>query len=218
MAALVLPVARAPSVAAEPTASRQADRPAGGLWFDPTQLPSFTGTVERFLVDPRGGTDGLLFREGPQVVFPPDIGAAVRRVAAEGRPLTVWGIRIRNAPVITILAFSAGADSPPVLVERLYRRVPERPDAAPMRELSVEGRVKAPYYTPQGEVTGAILEDGTSVLLPAGAAERFRDLLTPGATLAAEGPGYAGQEGRAVLARRIGAEPGSLRPTASATP
>ena len=90
MAALVLPVARAPSVAAEPTASRQADRPAGGLWFDPTQLPSFTGTVERFLVDPRGGTDGLLFREGPQVIFPDNMAAEMMSAVPTGRSIVVY--------------------------------------------------------------------------------------------------------------------------------
>src|SRR3712207_9536353 len=37
-------------------------RPSG-LWFDPTQLPSFTGTVERYLINPRGEVDRLLFRD-----------------------------------------------------------------------------------------------------------------------------------------------------------
>jgi len=100
----------------------QTQRAAGDFWFDPTQLPSFTGTVERYLLNPRGETDALLFREGPQVVFPPDAAQAVHGVAVPGRPIVVWGIRARNAPVITMLAFAASSDATPQVVERLYWR------------------------------------------------------------------------------------------------
>ena len=42
------------------------------LWFDPAQLPSFTGAVGRFLPTPDGKIERLVFKEGPQIVFPPD--------------------------------------------------------------------------------------------------------------------------------------------------
>ena len=87
--------------------------------------------------------------------------------------------------------------------------------------IPVSGTVKQPYWSPQGEVVGAVLEDGTVVLLPQGSAggagEGVRDLLKPGAKLAAEGPGTitpveGGQPHRALLAERIGENPGALRP------
>ncbi|WP_270935477.1 hypothetical protein [Falsiroseomonas oryzae] len=196
---------------------RAQDRPAprGGVaefWFDPTQLPAFTGTVERYLVNPRGETDALLFREGPQIVFPPEFGDAVRGAVPPGRPITVWGIRARHAPVITMLAFAPNAEASPVVVERFYWRLVGRSAADQAERITVAGTVKAPYYAPQGEVAGAVLEDGSVVTVPAGTTEALRDLLRPGARLAAEGRGVAGEQGRAVAAERIGDSAENLRP------
>jgi hypothetical protein len=189
---------------------------AAEFWFDPTQLPSFTGTVERYLTNPQGGTDGLLFREGPQVIFPPDVAAAVRRVAPVGEQIVVWGIRARAAPVITMLAFAPAADAPPTLVDRFYWRVDRRPP--PPHELEVSGTVRAPFYESQGQVAGAILEDGTVVMLPPNAVERFKELLKPSASLAASGSGSEGPDGKALLASRIGEKPESLRQVMATAP
>src|SRR5829696_5095151 len=92
------------------------------LWFDPTQLPQFTGVVDRYLPNPDGRVDRLIFKQGPQIVFPPDAFEAVREVAPAGRPLVVWGIRSRHAPVITMLAFGAPEGEPTVL-DRFYWRL-----------------------------------------------------------------------------------------------
>ncbi len=200
-----------PVPAQQPAPANAPRRVPADLWFDPTQLPSFTGTVERYLLNPRGEVDALLFREGPQVVFPPDIAEAVRRAAPPGRPLQLWGIRARSAPVITMLAFSPNGDTTPTVVDRFYWRLAGRQAAERATSLQVSGTVKVPYFSPQGEVAGAILEDGTVVLVPQGAAEGFRDLLRPGARLAAEGMGHAGEEGKALLANRLGERPDALR-------
>lgn len=203
---------------AQPAGGGSAPRRAGDLWFDPTQLPAFTGVVERYLLNPDGQTDALLFREGPQIVFPPDMAEAVRQAAAPGRPLTVWGIRARSAPVITMLAFAPDAEATPRFVERPYWRPLGRQAQERMRRLSVAGTVRQPYWSPQGEVVGAVLEDGSVVLLPAGATAP-RDLFRAGARLAAEGPGarVPGTEGgppaaQALLAERLGETPEALRP------
>jgi hypothetical protein len=184
------------------------------LWFDPTQLPSFTGTVERYLPNPRGEVDGLIFREGPQVVFPPDVAEAVRRDAPVGRSVIVWGIRARSAPVITMLAFAPSSDTTPVVVDRFYWRLGGRVPQEGNAPLRLSGTVKQPYYTPQGEVAGAILEDGSVVLVPASAVDGARDLLKQGQALAAAGSGREGPDGRALLAEQLGAAPDALRPLA----
>lgn len=198
----------APAIAQD----RPPPRPQSDLWFDPTQLPSFTGTVERYLINPRGETDALLFREGPQIVFPPDVAQAVREAAPVGRPIIVWGIRARHAPVITMLAFAPNADSVPGVVDRFYWRLGGRGAAERAERISVAGTVKAPYFAPQGEIAGAILDDGTVITLPPGASDGFRDLLRPGARLAAEGPGVAGDHGRALAADRLGETAETLKP------
>ncbi|SDB32199.1 hypothetical protein SAMN02927895_01132 [Belnapia rosea] len=184
------------------------------LWFDPTQLPSFTGTVERYLPNPRGETDALIFREGPQIVFPPDVAEAVQRDAPRGRSIIVWGIRARSAPVITMLAFAPSSDATPVVVDRFYWRLGGRLPQAEGTSLQFSGTVKQPYYTPQGEVAGAILEDGSVILVPAEAAKGAADLLKAGQSLAAAGPGRESSEGRALLADRIGPALESMRPLA----
>lgn len=206
-AALALPH---PSRAQAPAAALP--RPRGDFWFDPTQLPSFTGTVERYLPNPRGETDALIFREGPQIVFPPDVAEAVKQAAPPGRPLVVWGIRARSAPVITMLAFAPASDQTPMVVDRFYWRLGGRQPQEQAVPLAVSGTVKQPYFAPQGETAGAILEDGTVVLIPQGSADAVRDLLKPGAKLAAEGTGQEGEAGRALLATRLGADPGALQP------
>lgn len=202
------------AIAGAAAAQAPAVRRSGDLWFDPTQLPSFTGTVERYLVNPRGETDALLFREGPQIVFPPDVADAVRQTAAPGRPIIIWGIRARSAAVITMLAFAPGSDATPQVVERFYWRLSGRRVPDPGNRVAFAGTVKQPYFSPQGEVAGAILEDGTVILLPQGAAEAFRDVLKPGAKLVAEGIGQDSEAGRAVLADRLGEAVGALRPVA----
>lgn len=189
-----------------------ASQPGGEFWFDPTQLPSFTGTVERYLPNPRGETDALIFREGPQIVFPPDIADAVRQAAPPGKTLVAWGIRARGAPVITMLAFAPGSDVPPTVLDRFYWRLGGRQPLEHAARLSVAGTVKQPYYTPQGEVAGAVLEDGTVIVVPPGTAEGVRDLLKAGAKLAAEGMGSDGEAGRALLAGALGEAPDALKP------
>jgi hypothetical protein len=205
------------ALVAAPLAAGAQERPparsaASDFWFDPTQLPSFTGTVERYLLNPRGETDALLFREGPQIVFPPEFGEAVRGAVPPGRPIIVWGIRARTAPVITMLAFAPNNEASPVVVDRVYWRLAGRAAADQAERLSVNGTVKSPYLTPQGEVAGAVLDDGTVVTIPQGTAESLRDLIKPGARLAAEGRGVAGDSGRALAAERIGDTAETLRP------
>ena len=126
------------------------------------------------------------------------------RVAA-GRPVTVWGIRARNAPVITMLAYAPNAETSPTLVERLYWRLGGRGAAEQAASMRVAGVVKAPLFAPQGEVVGAILEDFTVVVLPQGTInETLREMLKPGARVVVEGPGVASDLGRALVAERIG--------------
>jgi hypothetical protein len=201
-----------------PLPARAQGQPAAGdgsseLWFEPTQLPSFTGAVERYLVSPRGEVDASLSREGPQVSFPPEVADGLRHAVATGRPLTIWVIRARSAPVLTMLAFAPNAETTPMVLDRFYLRASTRGQADRGVQFSVSGAVRSPYYAPQGEVVGAVLEDGPVVLLPrtAAATEGFRALLRPDARISADGIGYQGEDGRAVLADQFG-NPGAPRP------
>jgi hypothetical protein len=181
-------------------------------WFDAGQLPRFSGAVERFLPAPGGGSDSLLFREGAQVIFPPDLAPALREAAPEGRLLVVYGIRARSAPVITMLAWATSETEEPRWVERPAwpRHAFGRPRA---ERLAAAGTVRTPLFAANGEINGALLEDGTVIRLAPAAAATQPDRFKRGARIAAEGPGTEGSGTRALIAERLGEAPDSLADT-----
>lgn len=172
------------------------------LWFDPTQLPSFTGTVDRFLPNPDGEVDRLIFKEGPQIVFPPDAFEAVRQIAPKGQKLVVWGIRARSAAVITMLAFAVPDGAPTVLDRFYWRPAPPRPQGR--REMTLIGKVWAPYLSPQGQTEGAILESGDVIRVEPPAAGGFKKRFAEGAPILAAGRGADTPLGKAIDADRVG--------------
>jgi hypothetical protein len=186
------------------------------LWFDPTQLPSFTGTVDRFLPTPDGKVDRLVFKEGPQIVFPPDAYDALREVASKGQPLVVWGIRARHAAVITMLAYGA-PDGEPTVLDRFYWR-PEPVRKEGRRDMMLIGKVWQPYLSPQGQPAGAILENGAVIRIEPSAAVHFKDRLAEGARIVAAGTGVETPLGKAIDADRIGEAVDKLDPVPQARP
>jgi hypothetical protein len=186
------------------------------LWFDPTQLPSFTGTVDRFFPTPDGKVDRLVFKEGPQIVFPPDAYDALREVASKGQPLVVWGIRARHAAVITMLAFGAPEGEPTVL-DRFYWR-PEAAKQQGRHEMMLIGKVWVPYLSPQGQTAGAILENGDVIRVDPSAAAGFKDRFVAGARIAAAGAGADTPLGKAIDADRVGEAADKLERVPEARP
>ena len=186
------------------------------LWFDPTQLPSFTGTVDRFLPNPDGKVDRLIFKEGPQIAFPPDAFAAIRQAAAKGQPLVVWGIRARHAAVITMLAFGA-PDGEPTVLDRFYWR-PEQGHQQGRREITLIGKVWVPYLSPQGASAGAILENGDVIRVEPSAAALLKDRLAAGARIVAAGSGAETPLGKAIDAERVGESVATLQPVPQTEP
>lgn len=172
------------------------------LWFDPTQLPSFTGVVDRFLPNPDGSVDRLIFKEGPQIAFPPDAFEVIREVAPVGHPLVVWGIRARSAPIITMLAFGA-PDGEPNILDRFYWRPGPSQKQARQKMLLV-GTVWVPYLSPQGKTAGAILENGDVIRVEPKVAAILTDRFVAGGKIAAEGTGVDTPLGKAIDAERIG--------------
>jgi hypothetical protein len=199
-----------PSVAAPPR--RSAEAGAAEAWFDPTQLPTYSGTIDRFLIDARGRTDGVLLKEGPQIILAPALGQAVRAHLKAGDAITVFGVRARDAPVITALA--AELPGRPIA---LHPGLEPPRDAAPASSGRASARTSGTLTTGKitrvirdadGALTGAVLEDGTIVRLP-----RQRTpspLIAEGRTLAVRGDGYAGPNGRAIAAREVGPSPTQL--------
>ncbi|PZW45854.1 hypothetical protein C8P66_11052 [Humitalea rosea] len=190
-----------------PAAAQPSAPPPRGSWFDPTQLPSFTGTVERWLINPAGAYDRMLFREGAQVVFPPHVSEPMREAAPAGQAITIWGVRARGAPVVTMLAWSTSPDREPSFVDRPAWFTPT--DARGTEQLQVSGTVRVPLFSPQGDVIGAILTDGSVLRMSAEAAD---GRITAGRKIAASGIGSRRDDMVALDVERIGPDPDKLEP------
>ena len=138
--------------------------------------------------------------------------------AAPGRPIIVWGIRARNAPVITMLAFAPDAEATPVVVDRFYWRLSGRQADAERRcRCSIERRGAPALLHPAGRGRRRHPR-GWQRRDPAGRHGRaLRDLLRPGQKLAAAGQGRDGPSRAApcwptqIGARAGGPAPGAVR-------
>ena len=180
-----------------------------GLWFDPTQLPSYSGRLERWLMNPAGEIDRALLREGVQVIFPPSEAEALVAAIQPDANFTAYGIRSRNAPVVTMLAWARNdTDTASFVASPAWFASESRG----REELTIQGRIQAPLLTPQGEGMGVILEDGNLIRLPVAAHDALEDRLKPGEVVAAAGLGSRRGPRMALDAVRIGRTPERLEP------
>lgn len=184
-------------------------RQGSSLWFDPTQLPSYSGRLERWIATPAGAVDRGLLREGTQFVFAPSEAEALMAAIEPGAPISVWGIRARNAPVVLTLAWGKSDAEPLAFVERPAWFVAHEPGREP---LQLAGRILCPLFTPRGEGMGVVLAEGGAIRLPVAAHRALGDLLKPGEPLAAEGLGTRRGGLAALDAAAIGRAVDSLRP------
>ena len=192
-----------------------ASPPVSGLWFDPTQLPSYSGRLERWLANPSGAVDRGMFREGTQFVFAPSEAEALMQAILPGSPICVWGIRARNAAVVLMLAWGKSDAEPAGFVERpawFVTRVAGR------ELITLRGEIIAPLLTPRGEGMGVILADGGAIHLPTAAHQALGDMLKVGETIFAQGQGTRRGGLAAVQATSIGRDPSRLQPVIAPQP
>jgi hypothetical protein len=185
-----------------------------GMWFDPTQLPSFSGRLERWLMNPAGDVDRALLREGVQILFPPSEAEALMGAIAVDSNFTAYGIRARNAPVVTMLAWARNDTEPAAFVASPSWFASE---SRGREELTVQGRIRAPLLTPQGEGMGVITDEGNTIRLPVEVHEAMADRLKPGEVVAAAGLGTKREEQHSIDAARIGRSVDRLEPLPSPT-
>lgn len=184
-----------------------AARDPRGLWFDPMQLPSYSGRLDRWISTPAGEVDRGLFREGTQFVFPPTEADALMAAFTRGSSIAVWGIRARSAPVVTMLAWGRSDSDTASFVERPAWFTDARPGS---QRLTLSGRIQAPLLTPQGESMGVILAEGGSIRLTVAQHKALGGLLAVGESVVAEGLGTRRGELAAIDAQRLGKDQNSL--------
>ena len=175
--------------------------------FDPSQLPAIPGKVAQYSLTPRGDVDGLILTDGTEVHLPPHLGTQLVYAVKPGDAVTVRGLRARAIPMVQ--AMSISNDATGTTVSDNGPGGPRGPRGAE-QPLTAEGRIKAQLHGPNGDLNGALLDDGTIVRLPPTEAQRMAANLTPGAPLYVQGNGFAGPLGRVIEATSIGPNQGQL--------
>lgn len=188
-------------------AAGAAARTPRGIWFDPAQLPSYTGRLERWLMNPAGETDRALLREGAQIILPPSEAAELTSLINPGDSITVWGVRARAAAVITMLAWARSDGDPANFVAQPAWFASTRRGTESHR---VAGIVDRAMLTPQGEPMGVLLRSGAVIRLAVAAHEALASRLAAGEPVVAEGPGLRRGEDVAIDALRLGRDEASL--------
>ncbi len=171
--------------------------------YDPGQLPTIRGKVAEYSLTPRGDVDGLILADGTEVHLPPHLGMQLVYAVKPGDAVTIHGLRARAIPMVQ--AMSVSNDATGGSVTDTGPAGPGRPPGPRgMQPLTAQGHVKAQLHGPQGELNGALLDDGTIVRLPPPEAQRLVAELAPGAPITVQGDGFAGALGHAIEARSIG--------------
>ena len=212
---------------AAPAASGNA---APAAAYDFSQLPAMQGKIAQYSLTPRGDVDGLILADGTEVRVPPHLGMQLVQAVKPGDAVTIRGLRARNLPLVQAMQVSndasgasvtdagpggPGGPSGPRGPGSSDARGPGAPDQA---TLTAQGRIKAALHGRQGEVNGALLEDGTIIRMPPPEAQRLAAQIAPGATVYVQGGGYAGPLGRVIAARAIGPDANSTTAIAAPPP
>ena len=206
------------SAAALTGATGWADAQSAPL-YDPRQFPETRGVVQQFTLTPRGDIDGLILADGTEVKTPPHLSTQIAYAVRLGDSVTIHGLRAAALPLVKAVSIADDQtgrtivdDGPPG--PRPDRRPP--PDAGPrgleLGLAEIRGRVRTTLHGPEGDVNGALLDDGTILRLPPREAARFTELLQPGKTLAARGRENKTAVGKVVDTREIGPASDQMSP------
>jgi hypothetical protein len=192
--------------------------------YDPQQLPAYKGQLRQFTLTPRGDIDGLILGDGTEVKVPPCLSTELAYSIKPGDSVTVHGLRAAALPLMQAASITDDVNGRTVIdngqpVPKRGRSAPPPPVAfgpagvvsqvvpvaPPPGLVETQGRVRMTLHGPQGEVNGALLEDGTVLRLPPPEADRFASLLQPRRTVVAEGTGFSNAIGKVVEVWQIGA-------------
>jgi hypothetical protein len=182
-------------------------------WIDPESLRVLAGTVERFVLNPHGEVDGFLMESPKQlgvlVHTPPHMAEDLTRHVKLGDEVGVQGVRPRGADLLAAVAVTA-KDGLRIVDEGPgdHRKHPK----VEYEKMDAQGAVRLSLFGPKGELRGALLADGTVIRIGPKEAQTVAKLLTPGAAVAASGPGVQTEFGRVINAKSLGSDMDNLRP------
>lgn len=168
----------------------------------PTSSSNFSGTVEHYLLNPKGVVDGLLLSNGLQVKFPPHmsdrliatvkLGDRVRVTGSPGIP-SEFGQEIHAYSITNTETARTVVDQPPAYP-------PSLPTGNHWESLSAEGKAQNWLVGRKGEIKGVLLSSGTIVRFPPHVGYQLGNLAREGATIQAQGYGSRSSYGKVLEA------------------
>lgn len=157
-------------------------------WLDPDYLPITQGTLERFVLNPKGDIDGLLLSDDIEVHTPPHWSGDLQSHLHVGDPISVRGLRPRLNTTWVAVAIDTPSD------HRIEDTSPEhahkgQPHARQEHsdDAVITGTVIRLLHGPKGDPHGALLSDGTFVRFPPHAYAAFAPVLECGKTICGKG-------------------------------
>ncbi len=177
-------------------------------WIDPKFLPEISGTVELFLLNPHGESDGLVMDDGTEVHFPPHLSTKVHKAIKVGDIVKVRGVRPREGDVLAAISLQ-GDGGKLILDEGPPEPKPPKPSVE-RQDVLLSGTVRRLLHGPRGEVRGVLLEDGHILRFPPHEAASLKKLLKPGATMCIKGDALTNRHGTVIEARALGSKASSL--------
>jgi hypothetical protein len=176
--------------------------------------PALTGILKRFVVNPHGEIDGLLFEGGQLAKFPPHMTGELTAVVKPGDTASVRGF-LEPSGTVKALVITNEATKRNVVEHPPFPGVAKMPKHlrfAALVRLQAAGKVERPMYGKKGELNGVMLDDGTVIRFPPHAVFQFAAQLQPGQSIAVEGLGTQNDFGRGIEAISIGPTPQALQP------
>jgi hypothetical protein len=168
--------------------------------YDPAQLPTSKGKVTQYLLNPRGGVDGLLLDDGTEVHVNPMISTELVFAVRPGDAVTIHGLKAKASPMVAAASITNDATGTTVTGRM------GKPMHAMGESTEASGTIKAALHEPRGAIDGVLLDNGTIVRLPPSEAKKLAAQLTVGQKLFVRGMGTTSPLGKVVLARQIGAD------------
>ena len=182
--------------------------------YDPDQLPAVNGTVRQFTLTPRGDIDGLILTDGTEVKTPPHLSSEIAFSVKPGDKVAIHGLRAAALPLVRAVSITDEATKNTIVDDGPRGPggpppPPGGPGAAPPPPpgavvTEATGRVRMSLHGPEGDINGALLEDGTVLRVPPPDAYRLASLLAPGQTVFAQGSAFASPLGKVIDVERIG--------------
>ncbi|BCA53785.1 hypothetical protein W02_09250 [Nitrospira sp. KM1] len=183
------------------------------------RLPVADGVVDRYLLHPRGGVNGLLLRDGSQMYVTYRAAEGLMNDVQPGDHVRVYGRRGSDSTLVTPDVIVNVTDDKTFTVPyRLDLPIPPTENQPTVNQMRAAGTIQILLYDYlKGGINGMLLSDGTQVRLPPDVGERFPASLEQNLYIEVEGYGTTTNHGRVLEATTIARKGGPVTPLDAAT-